>query len=123
LRVTPAAGAVLAGPQMTASYFGAADDWKRLAIPLDRAYTAAEIAGFVFDAYDNDGIYLLGLGDAFMVRADGANGATLERVHRGERALGVYVDDDQSSCSGGVNHDGPGGVAYPCTGSDYAFTP
>ena len=45
LRVTPAAGAVQSGPQMTASYFGAADDWKRLAIPLDRAYAASEIAG------------------------------------------------------------------------------
>jgi hypothetical protein len=37
--------------------------------------------------------------------------------------IDVYVDDDSSSCTAGANHDGPGGLAYPCTGSDYSFAP
>jgi len=123
VRMTSSAGPVQSGPQITASYFGAAEDWKRIAIPLDHAYTAAEITGFIFDAYDNDGIYLLGLGAAFVVAPDGDNGATVDSFHEGELPLAVYVDDDDSGCLEGVNHDGPGGVAYPCVGSDYAFAP
>jgi hypothetical protein len=117
LRVTTPDG-VVSGPQMTASYFGADHDWKRIAIPLSRAYAPSEIESFVFDAYDNDGIYLLALGDAFLVRADGDNGASLAAVHTGVRPIDVYVDDDRSGCTDGVNRDGPGGRAYPCTGSD-----
>jgi len=123
LRMTSTGGPVQSGPQMTASYVGADDDWKRVAIPLDRAYSATEITGLLFDAYDNDGIYLLGLGAAFVVRPENDNGASLDHFHDGELPLAVYVDDDLSGCSNGVNHDGPGGTAYPCTGSDYAFAP
>jgi len=123
VRMTSTGGPVQSGPQMTASYFGAGEDWKRIAIPLDRAYSAAEINGLIFDAYDNDGIYLLGLGAAFVVRPEGPNGAVLDYFHQGELPLAVYVDDDQSGCARGTNHDGPGGLAYPCSGSDYAFAP
>ena len=59
---------------------------------------------------------------ADLVRPDGDNGARLERVHSGVRAYGVYVDDDSSGCSGGVNRDGPAGDAM-CVGGAYDFTP
>jgi hypothetical protein len=108
---------------MTSSYMGGSPAWKRLAIPLDRVYTAAEVSGFTFDAYDGDGIYLLAIGDAFMVRASGDNGATLERVRMGSKTLGVYVDDNSSGCVGGANSNGPGGTAYACVGGLYDFTP
>jgi hypothetical protein len=123
LRVKTAGGAVLDGPQMTSSYMGGSPAWKRLAIPLDRVYTASELSGFTFDAYDGDGIYLLAIGDAFMVRASGDNGATLERVRMGAKTLGVYVDDNSSGCVGGANSNGPGGTAYACVGGLYDFTP
>jgi len=123
VRMTSTGGPVQSGPQVTASYFGADDDWKRVAIPLDRAYSADEMTGLIFDAYDNDGIYLLGLGAAFTVRPDGDNGAVLDYFHEGELPLAVYVDDDSSGCADGVNYDGPGGVACPCAGSDYSFAP
>jgi hypothetical protein len=121
LRVHTAGGATLDGPQMTASYMGG-NGWKRLAVPLDRVYAATELTGMTFDAYDKDGIYFLAVGDAFMVRPEGDNGARLERVRSGVRAFNVYVDDDSSSCSGGVNHDGPAGDAV-CVGGAYDFTP
>ena len=75
---------------------------------------------YVRDAYDNDGIYLLGIGDVFIPRAKGDNGATIETIHAGKTAVNVYVDDDQSGCTGGNNGDGPAGVA-PCVGSMHPF--
>jgi hypothetical protein len=121
LRVKTTDGVTLDGPQMTASYMGG-NGWKRLAIPLDRVYSAGELTGMTFDAYDRDGIYLLAIGDAFMARASGDNGATLERLRSGARAINVYVDDDSSSCAGGVNHGGPAGDAT-CVGGQYDFAP
>jgi hypothetical protein len=123
LRVVTRDGLTLSGPQMTASYFGADHDWKRIAIPLPRAYAPGDLAELVFDAYDDDGIYLLAIGDTFVVTPEGDNGAGLAHLHRGERLIGVYVDDDRSSCSGDVNRDGPGGMPYLCTGSDHRFAP
>jgi hypothetical protein len=107
----------LNGPQMTSDYFGGDSNWKRIAIPLDQVYTSAQFQALVFDAYDGDGIYWLALGDAFIPRPTGDNGASLDYVHRGVTAIDVYVDDDSSGCSGDVNTDGPGGAAYPCVGS------
>jgi hypothetical protein len=123
LRVQTAHGSTLNGPQMTADYFGKGLDWKRLAIPLDRAYAPSELTGFVFDAYDNDGIYFLDFGDAFMVRPSGDNGATLEYVHRDSRPVNVYVDDDNSGCVSGVAARGPGEAPIPCAGGEYRFSP
>jgi hypothetical protein len=123
LRVTTSGGATLDGPQMTADYMGGSPAWKRLAIPLDRVYQASELTGLVFDAYDGDGIYFLAIGDAFMPRASGDNGATLERVRMGTKSVNVYVDDNSSGCSGGTNSSGPGSLAYPCVGGLYSFTP
>jgi hypothetical protein len=123
IRAVTRDGVTLSGPQMTASYFGADHDWKRIAIPLDRSYAPDEIAELVFDAYDDDGIYFLALGDAFLVGDDGGNGAVLAPVHRGERPIDVYVDDDRSGCTNDGNDDGPGGVAYPCVGSDHHVVP
>jgi hypothetical protein len=118
LRALTAAGGVIDGPQVTASYAGnGAHDYKRVAIPLPSGVTAADITGVRFDAYDNDGIYLTAIGDAFVPQLSGTNGATLAYVRRGERALTYYVDDDRSSCVNNANTDGPGGTAYSCTGS------
>ncbi len=117
VRVVTAGGEVIEGPQMTASYAGGGNDWKRLAIPLPTPITADDIDHLVFDAYDDDGIYLLGLGDAFLVRPEGESGAALEYLRQGELPLAFYVDDDSSSCPGGVNTDGPGGVPYACADS------
>ena len=112
------AGGSIDGPQVTADYAsGGAHDYKRVAIPLPSGVTAADITGFRFDAYDNDGIYLTAIGDAFVPQLSGTNGATLAYVRQGERALTYYVDDDRSSCANGANTDGPGGTAYSCTGS------
>jgi hypothetical protein len=123
LRAHTAAGETLSGPQMTSSYMGGSPAWKRIAIPLDRAYAKSELAGFTFDAYDGDGIYFLAVGDAFMVRPAGDNGATLERVRTSTKKIGVYVDDNSSGCTGGSNSSGPGGTPYQCVGGQYDFTP
>ncbi|MDB4993554.1 MAG: hypothetical protein JWM74_986, partial [Myxococcaceae bacterium] len=63
LRAKSKDGTVSDGPQMTADYFGSGvSNWKRVAVPLDKAYAAADIKQLIFDAYDNDGIYLLEIG-------------------------------------------------------------
>jgi len=75
----------------------------------------------VFDAYDNDGIYVTALGDAFIPKADGPNGATIEYVHQGETPYAYYVDDGSDGCVNGVNTDGPGGTPYACKGGQVAI--
>jgi hypothetical protein len=117
LRAITTAGVEISGPQITADYAsGGAHDWKRVAIPLPAGTTAADIARFRFDAYDNDGIYLTAIGDAFIAEAAGGNGATLTYLRSGERSIADYVDDDSSGCAGGANTDGPGGTPYTCVG-------
>ena len=64
--------------QMTADYFGGKNNVKRIAIPLEKVHGTGDFTAITFDAYDNDGIYFLSLGDAFMVRPQGDNGATLD---------------------------------------------
>ena len=124
LRVKLADGTVLSGPQMTADYFGGSPGWKRYALPLGKAIATSEMVGMTFDAYDNDGIYLLDVGDAFVPRPSGSAGATLDYLRKGTRAENVYVDDGSSGCSGGVNASGPvAGYPYPCVGGFYDFTP
>jgi hypothetical protein len=115
LRAVTRAGAQLDSSQLTADYV-TGHNWKRLAIPLPAGTGAADIDHFIFDAYDGDGIYLTGLGDAFVPRAAGDNGATLDYVRKGERALTDYVDDNSSGCTGGTNSAGPGGAPYACVG-------
>jgi hypothetical protein len=118
LRAITTAGATLDGPQITADYASNGNhDWKRVAIPLPAGVGADDIARFQFDAYDGDGIYLTGIGDAFVVKAAGPNGATIDSVRTGTKALAYYVDDDRSSCTNNVNNAGPNGAAYACTGS------
>jgi hypothetical protein len=118
LRAITADGSEISGSQITSMYASmGAHDWKRVAIPLPAGIGAADIAKFRFDAYDNDGIYLTAIGDAFIAEPAGANGATLVYVRRGERAIADYVDDDRSGCTGGTNSDGPGGTPYTCVGS------
>lgn len=108
------------GPQMTAAYFGGDEAIKRLAVPLARAYAPGDFTGVTFDAYDDDGIYFLALRDAFVVRPEGQNGASIHPVSRGIRAADVYVDDDRSGCASGVNADGPAvGFPYPCVGGQH----
>lgn len=108
------------GPQMTADYFGGADNVKRIAIPLPQLYQASAFDGLVFDAYDDDGSYWLALGDLFIPRPSGDNGAFIDLVHSGVTDINVYVDDDESGCSSGFNADGPAGPAA-CVGSFHLF--
>jgi hypothetical protein len=120
MRAKTADGAEHDGPQMTADYFGGDNAIKRIAIPLKRAYAASEIKGVTFDAYDDDGIYFLDLGDAFVIRAKGTNGATIEHVNEGKKVVNMYVDDDKSGCVNGKNSTGPvAGFGYPCAGNLY----
>ena len=122
LRAIGKNGAVYDGPQMTADYFGGSGGptVKRIAIPLPAGVNAADITDVVFDAYDDDGIYFLGIGDAFIAKPNGTNSATLDYAHRGLKPAAVYVDDGQSGCVAGKNTKD--GVAYPCVGSSYTFT-
>jgi hypothetical protein len=114
-------GSVIAnGPQMTADYFGGENNVKRIAIPLADGISAADISSFDFDAYDDDGIYFMAIGDAFIAEPSGSNDATLSYVHKGKTNYGEYVDDDSSGCVNGANTNG--GVAYPCVGSFFEFT-
>ena len=118
LRAVTAGGVVSNGPQMTVDYFGVQTPGvKRLAIPLAAGVTAKDVKKFVFDAYDNDGIYLLGIGDAFIPQPSGTNGATLDYVNKGVKRIDVYVDDGNSGCVAGKNTKG--GVSYPCVGTLY----
>jgi hypothetical protein len=122
VRVHAKSGETLSGPQMTADYFGGADNVKRIAIELKKTYASNAFDELEFDAYDDDGIYWLELGDAFIARPSGKNGATLDYVHKGTTAVNVYVDDNSSNCGGGVNSDGPGGVGYPCVGGKHTLS-
>ena len=121
LRAVTADGTQIDGPQIIAAYAsnGNHDD-KRVAIPLPAALTATDIDHLIFDAYDNDGIYLTALGDAFVAEPDGPDGATLGYVRMGEKEL-ADVDDDRSSCTSGVTMAGPGGTAYACVGGQVAI--
>ena len=123
LRVNTSLGTQPSSAQITSAYAGGTNRWKRLVIPLDRVYTATQLTGFVFDAYDKDGIYLQAFGDAFMPRAQGDNGASLEYVHKGVEALNVYVDDDSTACDGGLSWDGPADAGYRCVGGSFGFKP
>jgi hypothetical protein len=116
-------GTVSNGPQMTADYFGTSNGAagvKRIAIPLAAGVTAADIVKITFDAYDNDGIYWMALGDAFIPQPSGSNGATLTYVNKGMKTVNQYVDDGNDGCVNGVNTKN--GVAYPCAGSLYTLT-
>lgn len=119
LRATSSSGVVSNGPQMTADYFGGENDVKRVAIPLAAGVTAADVSNFDFDAYDDDGIYFMAIGDAFIAEPSGSNGATLTYVHTGKTNYGEYVDDDSSGCVSGTSTKN--GVAYPCVGSFFDF--
>ena len=117
LRAITTGGDTISSPQITADYASNGNhDWKRVAIALPAGTTAADIDHFVFDAYDNDGIYLTAIGDAFIPKAAGASDATLDYVRQGTTPLALYVDDGSSGCTAGVNHGGPGGAAYTCAG-------
>jgi hypothetical protein len=119
LRAIAANGTVSNGPQMTADYFGGGGNGvKRVAVPLAPGVTAKDIVQLTFDAYDDDGIYFLGIGDAFVPRASSDNGATLDYVNRGMKPANAYVDDGRSGCV--ANKSTKDGVVYPCVGS--AFT-
>lgn len=118
LRAVTKGGVVSNGPQMTADYFGGT--LKRLAIPLAAGVGPSDITKLVLDAYDDDGIYWLALGDAFVARPKGRNGATLEYVHKGKTKVDVYVDDGKSGC---VNDTSTrDGIVYPCVGTLHTLT-
>jgi hypothetical protein len=116
LRAVTTGGTEISSGQMTSDFTGTGHDWKRVAIALPAGVAAADIDHFVFDAYDNDGIYLTAIGDAFIAVPDGPNGATIEYVRQGTRPLAYYVDDGSSGCANGTNSSGPGGTPYDCAG-------
>jgi hypothetical protein len=123
LRAVLGDGTVASSNQMTADFVSTGHDWKRVAIALPAGTTAADIDHFVFDAYDNDGIYLTGIGDAFIPISDGTtNGAKLDYVRQGTKVLQDYVDDDSSSCTNHVNIGGPSGLAYDCVGGSVSIS-
>lgn len=100
LRAVTKKGVTATSAQITSKYaFGGHKGWKRVAIPLPKGVTAADIDHFTFDAYDNNGITLTGLGDAFIPKADGDNGASLDYVRQGVRTLTDFVDDDKAACT------------------------
>jgi hypothetical protein len=109
------------GPQMTAEFFGGEHAVKRIAIPLGERHAAQDFTALVFDAYDDDGMYFLTLGDVFIPRPVGDNGAEIDLVHRGDEVVDVYVDDDSSNCPGGENPDGPA-PPYPCVGGQHTIS-
>jgi hypothetical protein len=57
----------------------------------------------------------LNLGDVFVVKPVGENGAVIDYAHEGVLAVDEYVDDDSSNCPNGMNPDGPN-PPYPCVG-------
>ncbi len=111
LRAVTTGGTVISSGQMTADFTGTGHDWKRVAIALPAGVTAADIDHFIVDAYDNDGIYVTAIGDAFIPTDTG-----LDYVRRGTKDLALYVDDGNSGCSNGTTSAGPGGTAYDCVG-------
>lgn len=98
-----------------------AQQWKHVSVPLDAVHVPSDVDQLVFDAYDNDGIYLLGVGDVYLLAKDGTNGATIASVRTGAKTLGEYVDDDSSGCTNGTSTYN--NVAYPCAGGLYSFAP
>jgi len=120
LRAVTTNGTVIDGPQITGDYTSG-HNWKRVAIPLPAGIHASEIASFVFDAYDDDGIYLTAIGDAFVPTVQGTNGAVIDYVRHGTKALALYVDDNNDGCTNSVNNQGPGGTAYQCVGGQVAI--
>lgn len=120
LRAIAKDGTVSDGPQMTKDYFGGdGNGVKRVAVPLAAGVKASDIVKLQFDAYDDDGIYFLGIGDAFVPRATGTNSATLDYLNKDAiKRADVYVDDNNDGCTGGNNTKD--GKAYKCVGS--AFT-
>ncbi len=95
--------------------------WKHVSVPLDAVHVASDFDQLIFDAYDNDGIYLLGIGDVYILTANGKNGATVSTVRAGAKAMAEYVDDDSSGCTNGMSTYNA--QQYPCVGGQYAFTP
>jgi hypothetical protein len=120
LRAVAKDGTVSDGPQMTVDYFnGGGSGVKRVAVPLAPGVTAADVTKLTFDAYDDDGIYFLGIGDAFVPVPQKTNGARLDYVNVGMKSANVYVDDGSSGCVAGKSlRDG---VEYPCVGSAYTL--
>jgi hypothetical protein len=117
LRAVTSKGIKAESAQITAQYaFGGHHDWKRVAIPLPKGFDIADLDHYQFDAYDKDGIYVTGLGDAFVPRPEGDNGAKLDYVRRNVAPLYYYVDDDRSSCIRGFTTAGPNGAKYICNG-------
>ncbi len=103
------------------TYSCSAQQWKHVSIPLASPHAASDFDQLIFDAYDNDGIYILAIGDVYVVAADGDNGATLGSVRKGAKVLGQYVDDDQSGCVAGMSTYN--GKMYPCVANLYSFAP
>lgn len=120
IRVVTSTGTYSSAQQTNVVMQGVDHDWKRVAIAVPAGTKPDDVKSFELDAYDRDGIYLSGQGDAFFVEPSGDAGATLRYVRQGERALKIYVDDDNTDCSGGKS-PGPDGVLFDCVGGSVSL--
>jgi len=117
VRATTKGGKTFSAAQMTSDFMVGSP--KRIAIPLPQAIAATDVTKITLDAYDGDGVYWLALGDAFIPRKSGTNGAVLDYAHKSRKTVNVYVDDNNGGCVNGKNTYN--GVAYPCTGTLYTL--
>jgi hypothetical protein len=112
-------GVATTGPRMTRRYFGTSPNTKRQAIALDRIRDPEEVSKLIVTVHDGDGIFLRGLGQAFMVRPKGDNAAKIVPVVPREKPIDAYVDELYAGC---VDGEIPlEGRTYPCVGKTFEW--
>jgi hypothetical protein len=112
-------GIATTGSRMTRRFFQANPNTKRQAIALDRIRDPEEVSKLIVTVHDGDGIFLRGLGQAFMVRPEGDNAARIVPVIPREKPIDAYVDELYAGCvDGEVSLDG---TTYPCVGKTFEW--
>ena len=120
LRAVTTDGTVISSPQITADYASNGNhDWKRVAIALPaesprsrhRSLRVRRLRQRRHLPHRRSAMRSFPRPTARTTRCSTTS-------VRGRRPLAFYVDDDSTSCTAGVNHDGPGGSAYTCTGTN-----
>jgi hypothetical protein len=120
VRATTKAGQVASSAQITAKYASEGHhDWKRVAIPLPKDVGATDIDHLTVVAFDDGGMYLTALGDAFIPSPSGDNGAMLTYFHQGVEPFAYYIDHARTGCAkDNITHAGPGASTYRCVGTE-----
>ena len=111
----------VAGPRITATISAARSTGSASPSRSIRVYTAADIDALHFKSHGSDGLYLLGIGNAFIVKPRGDNGAVVEYVSRGRQRVNVFLDENVTSCQKGS--DGPHRNSFPCVGRSHMVRP